>query len=133
MDTEKNSLFDSGYSLNVSYQDIPWEETLQEAIDGWFNLGMLTSEIVYTWEEEDEMGFLFTSGEPNNRTLQLFIYSPIVDEPDRRLWITLGIDQEIFNRDDARLKLEHVAINGNELSISINNEELLELLESNLD
>lgn len=127
---------DMGTRLSVSYQDIGWGASgrdLQEAIDSWFNLGMLEAVIVHTWEESEEMGFIFTSGKSGNRTIMYFAYKPIEGEPDRRLWTTLTIDQPMYDHDEMHELLESVSINSNSISTELTNAEIMQIFETNLD
>lgn len=133
---DKKDRWDPGYTLSISYQDIDWgSETVQDAIDGWFTLGMLGSVILDTWDDDDEMGFIFNSGtwEANTRTLMVFIYRPIAGQPERRLWSTMVCDQAIFDADQVSDLLEGFSIDGGPFSLKYHNEDLVRFLEANLD
>lgn len=133
---DKKDRWDPGYTLKVSYQRIAWgTETVEEAIDNWFTLGMLGSVILDTWDDDDEMGFIFNSGtwEANTRTLMVFIYRPIAGQPERRLWSTMVYDQVIFDADHVRELLGGFSIDGGPFTQKYSDDDLVSFLEANLD
>lgn len=123
------------YRLSVSYQGIAWgEETVDAAIDGWFNLGYEGVDVFLQWEDDDEMGFAFTSGYGNApRSMFLFIYSPIESHPDRRRWTTLSVEQDDFDASLLADLLAAVRINDEPISVTKDLDELVSTLEDNLD
>ncbi len=123
------------YRLSVSYQDIAWgRDTVDVAIDEWFNLGYEGVDVFLQWDEENEMGFAFTSGSGNApRGTYLFIYSPIESDPDRRRWTTLSIEQDAFDASLLADLLAAVKIDDESISVTQDLDELVSTLEDNLD
>lgn len=126
---------DSDYELSVYWQDIAWgEETVDETIDEWFSLGYEGVDVFLQWEEDDEMGFAFTSGSANApRSISLFIYSPIESHPDRRRWTTLSIEQDAFDASLLADLLAAIKIDDEPIAVTQDLDELVSTLKDNLD
>ena|GEM_PF-6377920 len=99
----------------------------QNAIDDWFNLGMLNATIIQEWVTTDAYGFFYTSHVQNKQSLYYMEYSAVDPSNAVWRWLTTAIDSAIFNVARTRTLFAAVTVDNEAIPRAVDADTLITL------